>query len=153
MSTSLHTNLTTDENYDYAATILLVEDDEAVRRLAMIVLDDAGYRVLSAHDASDALRQSQSYPERIEALVTDVGLPDVNGRVLAESIVATRPGIKVLFLSGYTDEVIENYAVVHNGVRFLKKPYTPAMLVREVKYMLSCDNDKEARLSKLLVPQ
>jgi two-component system, cell cycle sensor histidine kinase and response regulator CckA len=151
MATSPHTDPTSAENYHYAATILLVDDDEAVRRFARIVLDDAGYRVLPAQDAPDALRQAQLYPERIEALVTDVMLPGVSGRDLAESISATRPGIKVLFLSGHTDEIIGDYALINKGVRFLMKPYTPARLVWEVEQVLLCEN--QAGFPERLDPQ
>lgn len=151
MSYSANANRTTNETYDYSATILLVDDDEAVRRLAQIVLDDAGYRILPAQDASDALRQAELYPGKIEALVTDVVLPGVSGRDLAESITATRPDIKVLFLSGYTDDIIGNYALINKAARFLKKPYTPAMLISEVQQMLFSPN--HAELSKLLVHQ
>jgi DNA-binding response OmpR family regulator len=125
-----------DEHRD--PVILLVEDDEGVRRLARIVLEGQAYRVLEAHDVPSALHLALSYPHKIDALVTDVVLPGGSGKVLAESLYATRPELKlkVLFLSGYTDEMINGYGVRYADVRFLQKPFTPDMLIRKVQDML-----------------
>ena len=116
-------------------TILLVEDHDAVRNLATAILENEGLRVLEASDGSTALERAQAYPEKIDALLTDIMLPDLNGNELAESISAARPGIKVLFLSGYTDDIVEEHGSFQN-IRFLQKPFTPAALVQEVWQLL-----------------
>ena len=121
---------------DLTRTILIVEDHEAVRRLAIAILENEGYRVLEASDASAALEQAQAYPEKIDALLTDIMLPGVNGNVLAESISAARPGIKVLFLSGYTEDIVEEHGSFQD-MGFLQKPFTPARLIEVVWELLS----------------
>jgi len=125
-------------DHPHNATILLVEDDEPVRRLARVILESEGFSVLEARDAKDAVSHSQSYPGSIELLVTDVMMPGTSGMTLAKQIVGERPGIKVLFLSGYTADIIpkdDDY----RGMQFLKKPFTPGMLLQEVRQMLLDD--------------
>jgi two-component system cell cycle sensor histidine kinase/response regulator CckA len=136
MSTSLDAIDSVRNGHDLARTILLVEDHDAVRKLAIAVLENEGYRVLEASDASAALEQAQAYPEKIDALLTDIMLPGVNGNELADSISAARPGIKVLFLSGYTEDIVEEH-LSFQDTRFLQKPFTPAGLVQEVWQLLS----------------
>jgi len=125
------------EERGHDTTILLVEDHDLIRKLAITILENEGYRVLEASDASTALEQSQAYPEKIHALLTDIMLPGVTGDVLAESISAARPGIKVLFLSGYTDDIVNRHGRLFQDTRFLQKPFTPAGLIQEVGQLLS----------------
>jgi len=117
-------------------TILLAEDESALRRVAERALTEAGYTVLAAADGEQALRLSRSYEGEIQLLVTDVVMPQMGGSELVERLGRTRPTTKVLFISGYTDDTI-----VHHGVRdkdsyFLAKPFTVAALERVVREVL-----------------
>jgi len=125
----------------HKASILLVEDDEPVRKLARFILESDGFEVLEARDAQDALNQSQTYAGSIELLVTDVVMPGTSGTTLAKLIVGERPRIKVLFLSGYPDDIIPKDDDEYRGMQFLKKPFTPDLLLREVRKILL--NDRE----------
>ena len=116
-------------------TILLVEDEPQVRAVVQRALERAGYGVLVAQDANDALRLSAAVSS-IDLLLTDVVMPQMNGRELAERVRATRPGIRVLFTSGYTDDAILRHGVLDQGVPFLQKPITPAALMRSVRETL-----------------
>jgi PAS domain S-box-containing protein len=117
-------------------TILLVEDDEIVRKLARRILREKGYTVIEAKSASDAILIAESYSAKIHILVTDVVLPDKNGRELMNLIAAGRPGIKVLYMSGYTDNAIVHHGVLEPGTIFLQKPFTPDTLIAKVREAL-----------------
>ena len=117
-------------------TILLLEDEEPVRHLIHKVLKANGYTVLVAANGRDAERAAAEHHERIDLLLTDVVLPGLNGRQVAERLVATRPGIRVLYLSGYTDDAIVHHGVLEPGVAFLQKPFTPVTLGRKVREVL-----------------
>ncbi len=116
-------------------TILLVEDEAQVRALAARVLARLGYQVRECRDGASALRSVQDGAD-IRLLVTDVVMPDMNGRVLAERIRELRPDIKVLFTSGYTANVIVHHGVLKEGVEFLQKPYSVESLARRVREVL-----------------
>ena len=116
-------------------TILLVEDEPQVRAVVQRALERGGYGVLVAQDANDALRLSAAVAS-IDLLLTDVVMPQMNGRELAERVRAVRPGIRVLFTSGYTDDAILRHGVLDQGVPFLQKPITPAALMRSVRETL-----------------
>jgi PAS domain S-box-containing protein len=123
--------------------VLLVEDEHMVREMASEVLEMNGYEVLEAIDGPDALRICEQYEGRIDLMVTDVVMPQMSGRELAESVAASRPETQVLFISGYTDDAIVRHGVLDQNVNFLQKPFTPDALaakVREVlnRYQLSC---------------
>lgn len=122
------------------ATILLVEDDEAVRKLACTVLEMNGYTVLEAAGAREALQRAQDYSEEISMVVTDVVMPEIGGKALANSIGVTRPTIKVLYTSGYADESIDQHGLLERGMGFLQKPFTPETLVLKVREVLNCNN-------------
>ena len=107
-------------------TILLVEDEKAVRELAARTLERNGYTVLTAADAAEATQLAQRHGHRIHLLLTDVVMPEVNGRQLAQRLASLRPGIKVLYMSGYTDDAIVHHGVLEPGVAFLQKPFTAA---------------------------
>jgi two-component system, cell cycle sensor histidine kinase and response regulator CckA len=118
-------------------TIILVEDDVSVRTLAMRLLDEQGYRVLAFGDGPAALRMVATLSEPVDLLVTDVILPQMNGRVLAEQIRLLCPQIRVLFTSGYTANVIVNQGILQEGVEFLAKPYSITTLAQRVREVLT----------------
>jgi len=109
------------------------EDEAAVRKLAVRLLRDAGYTVLAAEGGQDALRLAEERGEAIDLLLTDVIMPDMNGRDLYERITKLREGVRVLFTSGYTDDVIARHGILERGFHFLQKPFDTASLLREVR--------------------
>jgi PAS domain S-box-containing protein len=117
-------------------TILLVEDDEAVRELARTVLASRGYNVLVATKPTDAERLCDERAEEIRLLLTDVVMPGLSGREIARRIGTRHPKIKVLYMSGYTDNVIARGGVLEEGLAFLQKPFTPSTLVEKVREIL-----------------
>lgn len=117
-------------------TILLVEDDDALRRLAWRVLRRGGYTVIEARDAREGERASREYRAGIDLLVTDVVLPGETGRDLAARLVAARPGLRVLFISGYTENAIVHHGVLDPDVALLEKPFSPETLLRRVRQRL-----------------
>jgi two-component system cell cycle sensor histidine kinase/response regulator CckA len=116
-------------------TILLAEDDGAVRRLARNVLADQGYMVLDARDGDEALALSRRYQNVIHLLVTDVVMPGLSGRDLAARLTGERPGVRVLYTSGYTENVMIRSGY-QDGLMLLSKPFLPADLLRKVKEAL-----------------
>jgi len=117
-------------------TILLVEDAEPLRKLAHMFLRDNGYRVLTAADGSEALQLAEQSTDPIHLLLTDVVMPGINGRVLAERLAPRRPEMKVLYVSGYTDSFIAGHGVLAEGTHLLHKPFTEEVLVRRVRDLL-----------------
>ncbi|MFZ5479186.1 MAG: ATP-binding protein [Myxococcota bacterium] len=116
-------------------TVLVVEDEAQVRVLVETILQALGYRVLTAGTPEAALEIARAQP--FDLLVTDVVLPGMNGRRLAEAIAKMRPNVPALYMSGYTENVVVHHGVVDPGVAFLQKPVTPAMLARGVRAALS----------------
>jgi PAS domain S-box-containing protein len=117
-------------------TVLLVEDEPAILGLAARMLRRQGYRVLAAPSPADALRLAELHDGPIELLVTDVVMPGSNGRDLAEAVARLRPGIRELFMSGYTADVIAHHGVLDGGTAFLQKPFTPRQLASAVREVL-----------------
>jgi signal transduction histidine kinase len=118
-------------------TLLVVEDEPSVRQLARGVLETQGYEVLSASNGQDALRVARGHKgSPIRLVVTDVIMPQMGGKVMAEWLKTTYPDLKVLFTSGYTGDTIAHHGVLDAGVEFLPKPYTPAILARKVREVL-----------------
>jgi two-component system, cell cycle sensor histidine kinase and response regulator CckA len=117
-------------------TVLLVEDAAPVRALARRSLEACGYRVLDASDGPTALELSARHGEAIDLLVTDVVMPGMSGRELAERLAPGRPSMKVLYTSGYTDDAMVRQGVLNAGVAFLQKPFVPDSLARKVREVL-----------------
>ncbi|HET8656812.1 MAG TPA: PAS domain S-box protein [Longimicrobiaceae bacterium] len=117
-------------------TVLLVEDELAVRVLVRRVLDRAGYRILEADGPRSALELLDSIDAPIDVLLTDVVMPGMSGRELADRVVPRLPGVRVLFMSGYTDEAIAQHGVLEAGVALLEKPFTPEILLRKLRDVL-----------------
>jgi two-component system cell cycle sensor histidine kinase/response regulator CckA len=118
-------------------TLLVVEDEPSVRHLARNVLDNLGYEVLSASNGQEALHVAREHKgSPIRLVVTDVIMPLMGGKVMAEWLKATYPDLKILFTSGYTDDAITRHGVLETGVEFLPKPYTLATLARKVRQLL-----------------
>jgi len=117
-------------------TVLIVEDEGTLRKLCVQILELLGYRVLQARNGSEAIAVVQGTAERIELLMTDVVMPGMNGNELATRLALHNPELKVLFTSGYTEDVISHHGVLAEGVSFIGKPYTPSSLARKVREVL-----------------
>jgi CheY-like chemotaxis protein len=114
-------------------TILLVEDDQQLRTVTRGILTRLGYQVMDAAAGADALRMCKEHEGKIDLLLTDVVMPGMSGRQLADQVVLLRPDIRTLFMSGYTDETIVHHGVLEPGVYFLQKPITPDSLARKIR--------------------
>jgi CheY-like chemotaxis protein len=117
-------------------SILLVEDEREVRALALEVLEGYGYTVFEARDVADAMLIAERHTGPIHLLVTDVVMPQMSGRALAERLAPLRPEMKVLFMSGYTANAIVHHGRLDSGVSFVQKPFTPDALARKVREVL-----------------
>ena len=118
-------------------TLLVVEDEPSVRHLAWKVLDSLGYHVLRANNGQDALQLVHEHKgSPINLVVTDVMMPRMGGKMMADWLKATYPDLKILFTSGYTDDAIAHHGVLEPGVEFLPKPYTRAALAGKVRELL-----------------
>jgi PAS domain S-box-containing protein len=125
-------------------TILVVEDEEAVRRLACRSLESHGYKVLPAAGASEALLVCEKHAGEIHLMFTDVVMPLLSGRELAQRVAALRPRMKVLFMSGYTDDAIVQHGVLDADTPFLQKPFTPRSLAQKVREVLDAPQQRPA---------
>jgi two-component system, cell cycle sensor histidine kinase and response regulator CckA len=117
-------------------TILLAEDSDPLRKLAKSLLEGHGFEVLAAQNGEEALGLAKQHPGRIHLLLTDVVMPGINGRVLAERLLVTRPDTKILYMSGYTDSFIAGHGVLDQSTNLLYKPFSEEKLIERVRSVL-----------------
>jgi CheY-like chemotaxis protein len=118
-------------------TILVVEDEEPVRNLTVTMLQHMGYRVLKAAGGDEALAASDRFAGEISLLLTDVVMPKMSGRKLASEMRLRRPSVRVLYLSGYTENTVVHHGVLDSGVEFLAKPFSREMLALKIREVLA----------------
>ena len=121
---------------DGAAVVLVAEDEDGVRALTRTLLEQQGYTVIAARDGEDALAMAAAHPDRIDLLLTDVVMPRLGGRELAERLGAVRPDARVLFMSGYTADTLLRQGVMRGGIAFLQKPFRGRHLLTAVRDVL-----------------
>ena len=118
-------------------TVLIAEDDELLRPLARELLSKLGYKVLEARHAAEALAVASAYAGDIHLLVSDVVMPGGGGFRLAQELLSKRPAMRVLYMSGYTDEAVVRHGLLERGLHYLQKPFTPAVLARRIRDVLN----------------
>jgi two-component system cell cycle sensor histidine kinase/response regulator CckA len=124
-------------------TVLLVEDEDMVRNLTSELLEESGYVVLSASGGQEALNFGKKHNDRIDLLITDVVMPKISGKEVAEQLKKIHPETKVLFMSGYTDEAIVHHGIVDSHIAFIQKPFSENALTRKVREVLDSENGHE----------
>ncbi len=117
-------------------TVLLVEDEPAVLRLGKVMLESLGYQVLTAATPGEAIELAEEHAGEIHLLVTDVVMPEMNGRDLAKRLLSLYPDLNRLFMSGYTANVIAHHGVLEEGVHFMQKPFSPQDMASKVREAL-----------------
>jgi two-component system cell cycle sensor histidine kinase/response regulator CckA len=117
-------------------TILLIEDNDRVRELARLALQQRGYAVLEAENGAQALQLAAHHSGSIQMLLADVVLPGLSGMALVEQLTQVQPGLKTLFMSGYADETIAYHGLLKPGATLLQKPFSPMTLARKVRAVL-----------------
>jgi DNA-binding NtrC family response regulator len=117
-------------------TVMVVDDDPSILRLIVYVLKFLGYHLLQASSGEEALKISHDFAGNIDLLLTDVVMSGMNGKELSNTFLAAHPEAKVIFISGYTDDVITHHGILEPGMKFLQKPLTPDILARKVRDVL-----------------
>jgi len=117
-------------------TVVLVEDELAILDLAQTILERLGYTVVSARTPGEALVVAAEHSGPIDLLITDVVMPEMNGRELAERLRAVRPALKCLYMSGYTADIISHRGILDEGVNFIQKPFSMRVLAEKVREAL-----------------
>jgi two-component system cell cycle sensor histidine kinase/response regulator CckA len=128
---------TTGENLRGSETILLVEDADMLRELTAALLEKNGYRILAAENGSHAIQLAEETKERIDILLTDVVMPGMSGKQVADYLTAKHPDMRVLYMSGYTNDVIAHQGVLDEGIHFIEKPFAEEALMRKLREVLS----------------
>jgi PAS domain S-box-containing protein len=121
-------------------TVLLVEDEDMVRKLARELLAEGGYTVLEANGGEEAIHLGKEHTARIDLLITDVVMPKLSGKEVAEQLRAIHPETRVLFMSGYTDEAIVHHGIVDSGIAFIQKPFSERALAQKIRDVLDATN-------------
>ena len=129
-------------------TILLVEDEQMVRKLARHILEVIGYNVLEAASGSEAMEVCQNHHGTVHLLLTDVVMPKMSGPQLSKEVIKLWPDIGILYMSGYTDNVIAQHGVREDGAPFLQKPFSPEALALKVREVLDAAGQGENLLLK-----
>jgi two-component system, cell cycle sensor histidine kinase and response regulator CckA len=124
-------------NTDSGRTILLAEDEIAVRNLVRRVLEREGFQVLEAENGRVAVELAGSYPHQIDLFLTDVVMPELSGPRAAARIIAQRPGTSVLYMSGYAEGEVSESGELQPGIRLLEKPFSPSTLLKWVRESLA----------------
>jgi CheY-like chemotaxis protein len=132
------------------ATVLVVEDQEAVRRLTKLTLASLGYHVLEAESGARACELAATFSGEIHLLLTDIVMPGINGRELALEILQLRPNLKVLLMSGYAEDVILPPGLPESEIAFLPKPFTQDVLAAKVREVLGLDDDLRGLTGQLV---
>jgi two-component system, cell cycle sensor histidine kinase and response regulator CckA len=130
-------------------TVLLVEDEESVRELVRLTLASRGYKVLEAENGECGLRTAEAFKEKIDILITDVVMPGIGGRELAKKLLLLRPGISVLYLSGYTEDAVVTHGALGPSIAFLQKPFTLQNLAKKVREVLRSRPVSEPNLKSI----
>jgi signal transduction histidine kinase/ActR/RegA family two-component response regulator len=125
-----------DGNVNGTETVLLVEDEGAVRNMTRQILEELGYQVIEAENGPEAIRLNAAHNSEIDLLLTDVVMPRMSGRELADHLTAERPDLRVLYTSGYTEDAIIHHGVLDDGMAFLEKPFTPELVALKVREVL-----------------
>jgi two-component system cell cycle sensor histidine kinase/response regulator CckA len=115
----------------------VVEDEPAILRMAQLVLKECGYTVLAAASPLEALEAARDHQGDIHLLVTDVVMPEMNGRQLARALMSLHPSVKSLFMSGYTGDIIAQNGILHESVNFIQKPFSMSTLAAKVREVLN----------------
>jgi CheY-like chemotaxis protein len=115
---------------------LLVEDEDLVRRLSRQILEESGYTVIEARNGLNALEISEKEDSKFDLLITDVVMPQMGGRELAEKLRSKLPDIKILFTSGYTDDAVVRHGVIEADTNFIQKPFSPENLAEKIREIL-----------------
>jgi CheY-like chemotaxis protein len=140
------------ENLQGTETVLLVEDADALRKLARSFLVDHGFQVIMASDGEEAVEVARNHDGRIDLLLTDVVMPGMNGRLLADRLLSKWPELKVVFISGYTDSFIAGHGVLEPGTHLLHKPFTEDALIRKIREVLDA-NREQLQPQRVELPQ
>jgi CheY-like chemotaxis protein len=122
-----------------SATVLLVEDEPSILNICKTMLEKLGLTVIAAVTPGEALRLAQTHSGNINLLMTDVVMPEMNGRELAKALLSLYPGVKRLFMSGYTADVIAHHGVLEEGVHFIQKPFTLERLSTKIREVLNSE--------------
>jgi len=130
-------------------TVLLAEDDDMIRDLNRMILETMGYSVIDAVDGRDALEKLQNNNTSVDVLVTDVVMPNMDGKMLYEEVRKIRPDMKVLFMSGHTADVVDSRGIANDSVNFMEKPVMPSEFLRKLREILDCEEISSAEYNSL----